>query len=270
MAIKIAGIAVITNEKQWNGGDFKPNSSDYSLGHSTDKWKDLYINGDITFDSGIIRSDASYVGFYTSPGASAQNIMTNSVYAGDSYATGWSQASGGMMNAKSGYKVGGSTVIDSSRNIENIHNIGATGDIQVYQQAIFGNSTSGDSRRVEINSGNGQWAYTRYQSPSYLWDVGSKTTDSSGALQFRPAGGDNGRMVLARNGNLTINGGLHVNGTINAGDVTGTSGKFGRSGNADNNDVILDLATERAWRFIQDGSGSSAKLTLEGYYENES
>lgn len=54
--------------------------------------------------------------------------------------------------------------------------------------------------------GSGKWAYQRLKSYNYIWDVGVKSSDLDGALQFRYNSADAGRMYITRTGNVSIGG----------------------------------------------------------------
>tara|TARA_R100000152_G_C6764331_1_gene188902 strand:+ start:633 stop:1520 length:888 start_codon:yes stop_codon:yes gene_type:complete len=88
--------------------------------------------------------------------------------------------------------------------------ITATGDSSFYNNLLVGALNSTASRRLEISADTGQWAYTRYKTDNYLWDIGAKSNDHSGDLQFRPNGNSTGRMVLTKDGNLEVGGGIEM------------------------------------------------------------
>ena len=95
----------------------------------------------------------------------------------------------GVVNAVGGYKVNGTTVIDTSR--------------------IFYAQT-----RVEIQ-GSGGWAYTRLRNVgSVMWDIAANPADNSSALQFRPFGSGTNATLMSTSGNWTING------TISSGAIS--------------------------------------------------
>jgi hypothetical protein len=125
-------------------------TSDISLGWSNNKWKDIYLAGFVKADSGYqvgtttvidsnrvltnlngaIKSDSNFSFLTVADGA--QNIRTKSVFAGTSYGD---TPPAGSFNATNTYELNGTTVIDSSRNLNNINNIISAGN------AVFGRTT---------------------------------------------------------------------------------------------------------------------------------
>ena len=70
--------------------------------------------------------------------------------------------------------------------------------------SLNGEGGTGD-KRLEINAEPGDSAILRIQSElDHKWDISAKSTDFSGALQFRPNGLTTGRMVLHKDGTLNV------------------------------------------------------------------
>tara|TARA_B100000131_G_scaffold297934_1_gene317130 strand:+ start:1921 stop:2952 length:1032 start_codon:yes stop_codon:yes gene_type:complete len=165
MAIKIKGNTLITDDNFWNY-DFEPASDSQDIGANDNPWRDIYMSGDI-------RSDNEFDFLRRSNGA-AQSIKVKSVYAGTTYADG--NPPEGAIDVLNGYQVQGTTVIDSSRNIENIGTIDADGLISGGEIKISPNS--GDSKlRIEAAAGNR--AYTRLHSGGYYFDIGHVGDDNA-------------------------------------------------------------------------------------------
>ena len=83
----------------------------------------------------------------------------------------------------------------------------ATGGVFRGVMNSLGFSVNGSE--IEVNGSTNNWKYLRLaNSGSSKWDIATKDNDLSGALQFRPAAGENGRTYISTSGDWTFGGGI--------------------------------------------------------------
>ena len=76
-----------------------------------------------------------------------------------------------------------------------------------------------EDSRISLKSSAGQWQYLRLENStdSTEWDIATKSSELSGALQFRPEGADLNKMYLTKDGDLVVQGTITSDG-INSGE----------------------------------------------------
>lgn len=90
------------------------------------------------------------------------------------------------------------------------------------------NSTVSDNAMLSGVSTEGTWNYIRMKSGTNFWDIATKSTNLSGALEFRPNGASSKGPYIGTDGKLNVKAGglqVHAGGaTVTAGGLTITAG----------------------------------------------